>query len=120
MRIYDMKPNQMKRFFKTAKRYWNSFLSIVFVENNFMEPNQFNPTPEQIDKIKETNKSLHDFERICYKCGHKACPSCLDWCDVVMTDITTQGNWDELDVEDVDENGHVAPGHACCDMSCSY
>jgi len=85
-----------------------------------MKPNQFNPTPEEVEKIKEANKLLPEHERTCYKCGHKPCPYCGDWCDYMMSDITWQGNWEELDEEDVNENGKVYPPHACCQMSCSY
>jgi len=85
-----------------------------------MKPNQFNLTAEQVKKIKEANKLLPELERTCYKCGHKPCPDCNDWCDYMMSDIKCLGNWEDLDKEDVNEIGKVYPPHACCQMSCSY
>lgn len=86
-----------------------------------MTLNQFNPTPEEVNKIKEANKSLAVLERTCFKCGHKPCSHCGGvWCDNMMYKITSKGNWEELDEEDVNENGEVYPPHACCQMSCSY
>lgn len=83
-------------------------------------PNQFNPDYNQIAEIKYNNLFLPEGEQVCWKCGHKACSSCKDWCDCMLSDVSWRGNWDELEIEDVDENGKVWPPHACCNMKCSY
>lgn len=85
-----------------------------------MEPNQFSPTLNEVEEIKAKNALLPQLERTCYKCGHKPCESCYNWCDYFMSDITWQGNWEDLDESDVDENGKVSPPHCCCDGECSY
>lgn len=84
------------------------------------EPNHFSPTPDEVDRIKAENKLLPQLEKTCYKCGHKPCEYCDDWCDYIMYDITWSGNWEGLDQENIDENGQVWPPHVCCDMYCSY
>ena len=40
-------------------------------------------------------------EPLCIKCGHTPCPSCEDWCDVLVKD------------EDGDPD-------LCCDGACTY
>lgn len=84
------------------------------------EPKHFNPGPTEIDEIKRKNKLLPQLEKTCYKCGHKPCPYCYDWCDYLMSDITWSGNWEDLDQDDIDEHGKVSPPHVCCDGQCSY
>lgn len=85
-----------------------------------MQANQFSPTPQEVQQIKQANKLLPVLERTCYKCGHKPCPSCGDWCDNMLSDLTISGNWDGLDEDDVHNDGTISPPHACCDMTCSY
>ncbi len=70
-----------------------------------MKPNQFNPTPSEVEAIKLRNKSLPRSERVCYKCGHQTCQYCLTWCDSMLSDITWPGNWDGLEEDEIDENG---------------
>lgn len=38
----------------------------------------------------------------CIRCGHRACPLCGDWCDVLL--------------DDVDDDG----GAMCCEGQCTY
>lgn len=82
--------------------------------------NQFNPTEQEIQEIIERNKTLPQLEKTCYKCGHKPCRLCGDWCDNMLYNIKTQGNWKNYDKDDVNDNGNVSPPYPCCDMECSY
>ncbi len=83
-----------------------------------MKFNQFNPTPEEVEEIKAKNQNLPIDERICYKCGHQYVIA--GWCDWCLWNTEMRGNWENVDLEDVEENGKVYPPHACCDMECSY
>lgn len=85
-----------------------------------MKPNQFSPTPSEVEEIKLRNKTLPVSERVCYKCGHQVCPHCGTWCDSMLSDITWPGNWDGLEKDEIDQNGKVYPPFACCDGECSY
>ena len=85
-----------------------------------MKPNQFSPTPSEVEAIKLRNKTLPANKRVCYKCGHQVCPDCGTWCDTMLLEIDWPGNWEDLDEEDVDSEGRVYPPHACCQMECSY
>ena len=85
-----------------------------------MNLNQFNPGPEEVEKIKKANKLLPQNERICYKCGHKVCSHCGNWCDVMLSNTNTQGNWKGLEKDDVEKDGNVFPPHPCCEGKCSY
>ena len=80
--------------------------------------NQFSPSEKEIELIKQKNKLLPQTERICYKCGHKACPHCLDWCDSVLHTKTEQGNWLGITLEEVKEEDYSP--FPCCEQSCSY
>lgn len=87
-----------------------------------IKPNQFSPSAEQVEAIKGNNLLSAPLERLCWKCGHKPCSSCGDWCDFMMSDITWSGNWSEFDEEfdEVDANGKIWPPIACCEMRCTY
>lgn len=83
-----------------------------------MRYNQFNPTKEEIEAIKLKNKTLPETERICYKCGHEY--SIAGWCDWMLHNVNMRGNWEGVDLDDVNENGEVYAPHVCCDGECTY
>ena len=46
--------------------------------------------------------------RVCTRCGHKECPHCRDWCDV-LTDDDVCGCFDECTyAEPIDSAGYAA------------
>ncbi len=85
--------------------------------------NQFNPTPQEVEAIKQKNIGLPQLEKTCYKCGHLPCGGCMDWCDVILPDATTyKGNYISAQ-EDLDDGSQLEDlifPVLCCDGSCSY
>ena len=81
--------------------------------------NQFSPSEEEVKKIIEQNKTLSKLERTCYKCGHKPCPCCGDWCDNLLRHPDQGGNWTDVFDHDEPFEDDEFPV-TCCDMNCSY
>ncbi|MVO09758.1 hypothetical protein GOQ30_11370 [Flavobacterium sp. TP390] len=86
-----------------------------------LKPNQFSPTKEEIENIIKKNKKLTQYEKKCYKCGHKPCSHCDGFtCDTYLHNVEMSGNWEDYNEEDIMEDGSLFPPHCCCDGQCSY
>jgi len=61
----------------------------------------------------EVKESI-DFSKlkICKRCGHKACPYCLDWCDIILYSKNDAGFHSDLNDDDYP--------YPCCDGQCIY
>lgn len=84
-----------------------------------MNVNQFTVTEQEKADIIEKNKQLPIDKRICWKCGHQACPYCLTWCDVLLYSPNDMGNHEAVEPYDDDDPEDCYPD-ACCAGECSY
>lgn len=106
----------MKMYFD--KVYLNEGISYPIKHIARSSPNQFNPTPEEVEAIKARNAQLPSDEQTCYKCGHLHIM--CGWCDELLWDFSKSGNYEGLALGDIEEDGKIIPPHACCNMECCY